>query len=234
MTTSGEQDPGTATLAAPATPELPEGMVIVRQSEHDALQGDLRRTRKENATLKQADTDRQQKERTDAHAAAGDFDKAMGEERTARNAAESRASKAELGDAITDVLLTRSYTGEQARAIRQLVDRGAVEKDASGVPIAESVTAAVDAVVAQYPNLFSNTAPPPPDVPAQRAPRRPGPATPAPGAMDGKPEGYISQEDYANTPQVVRFTADFKKRVELSEPYWEKHIHRSDLQSDPS
>ncbi len=207
---------------------------MVRQSEHDAVQGDLRRIRKENATLKQADTDRQRNERTDAAKATGDFDTALGEERSATAAANARASKAELGDAITDVLLTRSYTGEQARAIRQLVDRESVEMDTNGEPVAASVTAAVDAVVTQYPNLFDNTAPPPPDTPAQRAPRRPGPATPAPGVMDGKPEGFISQEEYSNTPQAIRFTADFRKRVELSEPFWEKHINRSDLQQDAS
>lgn len=233
MTTSGEQQPPTPEV--PAAPQVPEGMVMVRQSEHDAVQGDLRRTRKENATLKQADTERQRKETQDAAVAAGRFDEALGAERSARTTAESRASKAELGDAITDVLLSRSYTGEQASAIKQLVNRDAVELDSNGEPVPASVAVAVDSVVARFPNLFDTTAPPPPppDVPG-RTPRRPGPATPAPDAQDGKPEGFISQEEYAATPQAVRFTEAFQARVKLSEPFWPKFIRQSDLHSDPS
>lgn len=216
-----------------AAPAVPEGFVLVKQTDHDSVQGDLRRTRKELATRKDADTARESKDRVDAAKAVGDFDTALGEERNITRAANARASKAELGDAIVDVLLSREYTGEQATAIKQLVDRDAVELDSNGVPVPASVAAAVDSVVERFPNLFN---PVKPEVPAAdaKAPRRPGPATPPPGSEGVKPEGFVSQEEYANTPRMVRYTDAFRARVALSEPFWEKHIHRSDLQQDAS
>lgn len=216
-----------------AQPAVPAGMVMVKQSEHDAVQGDLRRIRKENVTLKQADTDRVAQEQQDAAVAAGKFDEALGVERGGRKAAETRASKAELGDAITDVLLARSFTGEQAVAIKSLVDRTTVELDSTGEPVATSVAAAVDAVVERFPNLFTVEKPADPETPAARTPRMPGPATPPPsGAEAGKPEGYISPEEYTRTPLETRYTPEFRKRAELSEAFWPKTMNRADLQQD--
>lgn len=230
MTTSGEHKPATPP-ATPATPEVPEGFVMVSQKEHDATQGDLRRTRKELTTRKDADEARERKEQQDAAAAAGDFDKALGVERTATAVANARASKAELGDAITDVLLMRSYTGEQATAIKQLVDRDAVEVDSNGQPVAASVVAAVDSVVERFPNLFNPAAPEPP---APRTPRTAGPATPSAEQQSGLPEGYVSPEEYERTPLDTRYSDAFRARVAISEPFWPKHIYRKDLQQDAS
>lgn len=233
MTTSGEAVPATSTPAAPATPELPEGMVMVSQKEHDAIQGDLRRTRTELKAKKDAEEDRERKERQDASVAAGKFDEALGEEREARKKADRRAEKALLGDAITDVLLSRNYTGEQATALKQLVDRDQVELDSDGAPMAASVAAAVDSVVERFPNLFDVKAPNADD-PPPRTPRRTGPATPPPENQGGKPEGYVSPEEYAATPMAVRYTDEFRKRAEMSQAFWPKNINRSDLQQDAS
>ena len=226
MTVSGE-------VEQPAAPAVPEGFVLVKQTEHDAAQGDLRRTRKELATRKEADEARERQDRADAAKAAGDFDTALGEERSITATANARASKAELGDAIVDVLLSREYTGEQATAIKQLVDRESVELDSNGVPVPFSVTEAVDSVVKRFPNLFN---PEKPAAPATdtRAPRRAGPATPPPESEGAKPEGFISQEEYTNTPRAIRYTDAFRARVAISEPFWPKHIHQADLHQDPS
>jgi hypothetical protein len=230
MSVSGEVA-APPTVQVPAQPELPEGFVAVKQTDHDAQAGDLRRIRKENAALKQAKEDRDLADQAEAAKAAGDFDTALGVERDARKAADKRTSKALLGDAITDVLLARNYTGEQATAIKRMVDRDTVELS-GGEPVAASVTAAVDAVVEQFPNLFNTEAPTPEN--AERPARRAGPATPPPGAQDGKPEGYVSPEEYQATPMATRYTDAFRARVEVSRPFWPKVIHRADLQQDTS
>ncbi len=228
MPVSGEVEASPA--QAPTQSELPEGFVAVKQVDHDAQAGDLRRIRKENVALKQAKEDRDLADQAEAAKAAGDFDTALGAERDARKAADKRASKALLGDAITDVLLARNYTGEQATAIKRMVDRDTVELDGSGEPVAASVTAAVDSVVEQFPNMFNTEAPTDTPKPARRA----GPATPPPGAQDGKPEGYVSPEEYQATPMATRYTDAFRARVEVSRPFWPKVIHRADLQQDTS
>lgn len=238
MTTSGidteaaEKPPRKPeTPATPEGSEVPEGFVLVPRKEHDAIQGDLRRTRKRLKDIEDEQEEKERRERVEAATAAGKFDEAVGMERQAREAAQRRADRAVIGSAITDYLLTHDFTGEQARAIKQLVDRDAIQMD-DGEPVEDSVGAAVKAVLDRFPNLFKQREEEPtqPSKPGRRA----GPATPPQDHRGGKPADYVSPEEYSETPIDVRYSPEFRERVKRSEAFWPKVIRRSDLQQDAS
>ncbi len=129
------------------------------------------------------------------------------DERAARELAEQRAATAERASALSDAISAKGPTGERAQLARRLVDQ-----------TAEDLPAAVDAVIAGLPRMFATE----PSPPAPRAVRRPGPSTPpALGlARTMLPSGYVDPQTFMETPAHIRHTAEFRRRVEVSRPYW--------------
>src|SRR5262249_5668842 len=146
--------------------------------------------------------------------AAGDFDRGVREARERAEAAERKLQERDRKDAVRDEIDRRGFTGSKARMLMQLV----------GPKLSETgfePGAALDAIVADYPDAFGPRDPQPPTPPAEEpAPiRRRGPAPAQPPS--GSPfEGYISPDDYQRAPQAVRLTPKFRERVEQSRPYW--------------
>lgn len=240
MSVSGQESKGKATerREAPSTPaqpefQVPEGMVLLDKATHDAQGGELRRVKRELQQRKDADEDRERQEREKAAREAGDFERLSEIEVEKRQALEARVRRAELGEALRDEIAGRGYSGEKAAAIKRLVDPNTVQYDNEGVPIGASVMAAVDRVVATYPNMFGEAA----EVermaqPAQpRTPAR-GPSTP-PAEAPKLPSDFLSQEEYSNTPWEIRRTPEFQERAKRSEHFWPKVVHRSTFQQAP-
>lgn len=211
------QDPPTP----PSRDALPPGHLVLSEAEHNRLQAELRQANKRLAQIEEQRLARERDEKIEQERAAGRYDAAMAEERAARQKAEERAARLEKAQQLRDIITDRGLAGEKAAALRRLVDLEA-----------EDIAAEVDATLAAFPNLFgaADPTPPPADpaAPPARAARRSGPTTPpAIGVQAGHkklPEGFVTPEEYLDTPLATRYGPEFQKRVEASKPHWPKKI----------
>ncbi len=230
MPVSGQSDPEAQPNAAPVTPVEPaaaaaavdDGTLVVDRSEHNRVQAENRKLRKDADKAKAVEEQRLHDEKQDTLKAAGKFDEALKSERDRSAGLELRLERQGAASALSDEISAQGFSGEQAAAIKRLANLSAVEF-ADGDPVQSSVAAAVQSVVQQFPSMFAAAAEPEPTVDgeAPRTQRRAGPAAPVAAANGAqKPAGYISREDYANTHARVRLTPEFQARVALSEPYW--------------
>lgn len=223
MAVSGEVAPQ-AEPQAPAAPapSLPEGAVVLDKKEHDRLQAELRRAQKAVSDREAADAQREADERAAAAKAAGDFDSALAAEREEKAALQRQLADRDKRDAVRDEIAKRQLTGSKAQLVTKLAALDAVTETDTGLLDA---SAAVQAVIDDYPDLLGAPAEPEP----QPDPiRRNGPAPPAPKGQ-APFEGYIAEEEYGRVPQEIRLTPEFQKRVALSRPYWSKTFLASDL-----
>ncbi len=214
--------PSNTTPAAPATAVLPEGHVAVSASEHNKLQAENRRLKKADADRTAAAEEAETTRLQDAAKAAGDFDEALRLERERTAKADARANALAINDNLRDAIMSAGYAGEQAAALKGLVNINAITLDANGAPAPGAVEAAVEAITTQYPAMFAKEAAPvTPAGEATAVPEARRAVAPATPVGDGNAQGgYISQEEYVNTPSAVRLTPEFQKRVEDSKHRW--------------
>jgi len=147
--------------------------------------------------------------------------------RREREEADSQALRAQLAerdrrDTLRDEIAARGLTPSQSKLVLRLADLADPGFNAPS---------AVDAIVADYADVFAPTTPtPPPPAPSFEQPgmRRAGPAPTS--TQKGVPfPGFISPEEYGTFPQAVRLDPKFRERVEASRPYWPKTFRASDF-----
>lgn len=220
------ETPKREVVPVPAALQPTDPGITMTKAEYDNLQAEARRGKKAQRDAEKAADDR----RSADLAAAGQTDQLLGEARQAREAADARADLAEMqlqsftkADAIAASAAARGFTGEQLVAIKRLANVSSVELDATGQPNVVQVTAAVDSVIAQFPNTFG------PQTPGTPAPAADPAAAAQPAAVPGSPPesaahpaGYVSPEEYERTPWEVRYSAEFQERVTKSEPFWKR------------
>jgi hypothetical protein len=224
MTTSGQQANDDVTMT---------------KKEHDELQGRLRK-------MEQADRDRKAK---DARATADAEKKELEDRLKAAESAgigkelreaegENETLKAKLQKVLTDNAIRdaaggREWTKSAQRAAVQMVDSSTLERDAEGVPTGDSIKTALDGLVDEYPDIYTATGGQSGDGDKGGKGKQKTVQTPAnPGTGregQGKFKGYISQEEYMETPFDVRQTSDFRQRLEKSRPYWPTEFNHKDL-----
>lgn len=224
---------------APATPPTPPATppadtVTIDRSEHDRIQAENRRLKKAAKDREEQEAQAKAQREADAARAAGDFDKALGIERAEKERLQGLLQQRNARDAVVAEAAARGLNAEQARALARLTETSGIETDDLGEVRADQVATAVEATLQAYPNMFkAGPATPPSDDGKGGKPRRQaGPATPT-GDGGGKPEGYVSPEEYTATPQEVRHTAEFQARVARSRPYWPKVVPANSFASDP-
>lgn len=211
--------------------------VTITRAEHARLQHDARKARKEAERLKAATEDAERKRQQDELSAQGKHQEAVQLAEQARAKAEAKAAQAAVRAAVMEEVVARGFTGGRAKALRKMVDLGTVQVT-DGDPLEASVKLAVDAAMAEAPELFgvadedgggeepstTSTAPAP-----KAKPRRPtSPSTPVPS---GPPfDGFLSQEEYTRTPQVIRLAKEFQARAKKSAPFWPEKVPVSTFQ----
>lgn len=121
---------------------------------------------------------------------------------------------AECAARLAEAIASRGLRGDRAVALRKLIaDPG------------DDIETAIDAHLAAFPTLFAEP------TPAPRMRRGLGPTTPPvhSGALARRPAGFVSREEYVATDHTTRMTPEFRKRVEVSKPYWPKAVSVSEL-----
>ncbi len=236
MALSGTEMPApVAPVAQPVAPFAPPaGYSLVSDAEHN-------RVNAENRTLNAAaqkriddDAAAEATRQTEAAAARGDFDTALSVEQGRTTEANARADRLAASNTVRDEIAAQGFSGEQARALNDLVNLDAITIT-NGAAERGSVTQAVTGVVGQYPAMFKLASGTEPVVdPAQPAPsvRAAAPAVPVTqGQHPGV--GYMSPEEYMATPQNVRLhDPEFAKRVAASRHKWPTEVSATSFAQD--
>jgi hypothetical protein len=234
MPVSGENTtPPATTPASPAeAPASPAEAPAPRQSEgdtialskrqHDQLFGENRTLKEKLRKVEEAEAKRER----DKLAAEGRYEDAVRVADEAREAAELRATNLAREAAVRDAALRRGWTPDQVTAAVDLAALDSVQLGEDGRAVDATVETALDALAGKYASIFTTPAP------GGDAGARPSEPAPTPGPTNppaaGAPfSGYVSPEEYVRTPQNIRMSADFQKRVHLSKPHWPQKV-RSD------
>jgi len=192
-----------------------EENVTLSKAEHDRLQAENRRLKKERADLEAADKERENAAAAARAIEAGRFDEALGVERAEKARLLRELQTRDAREAVRAEVASLGVTPEMVAACCDLVKLDAISPDDPS-----TVKAAVDAAKAAYPAIFA-------DSPAPRR-RANSPAVPPEGQPnDGKPSGYVSPEEYMNTAHSVRVSREFSQRVENSKPFWPTKVPRT-------
>jgi hypothetical protein len=225
MTTSGVQPTNTpAPTPAPAPNSgVPAGHVAISEADHNRMNAELRRLKKEAADREAADAAAQTQAEREAAEARGAYDAALAAEQAARVAAEAKAAELATRESLRTEVSNRGFGGEQANALINLIDASDVSPDGGA-------TAAIEAVVAKYPALFAKPTPPAPGTTPQ-----PGTRPQLPPATDGVTygaghetvDGFVTMAEYLRTPMAERLSPTFQERVAKSEPYWPSEVPAS-------
>lgn len=210
--TKGSQEPK-------GSQEQPEA-IKVDPGEWNRLNAQLRKLQADARKREREAEERAHREEQERLKAAGEFEQAVERERQRAKKMERQLRERNVRDAVLESAAAQGFSAEQARALARLTSMGSIELDDLGEPRPDQVDAAVEATMAQFPNLFKSGGEPGGESePKPRRRRQSGPATPV--RETGAPfEGYVSPEEYANTPRDVRMSAEFRERVAKSEPHW--------------
>lgn len=231
---SGAPAPSPDPSPAPAPDPTPAPAPLnVDPAEWNRIQAENRRLKK--AAKDREETDARKKAEEDAAAAkaAGDFDRALGVKDDENERLRQQLQQRDARDAVVAEAAARGLNAEQGRALARLTDIAGVETDDLGEVRADQVASAVDATLQAYPNMFQ--AAPAPGTPGDPPPARPrrGTVPGTPPREPAKPEGFVTMEEYIATPQEVRLSPEFQKRVQKSRPYWPKIVPAKSFASDP-
>lgn len=116
-------------------------------------------------------------------------------------------------EAVDSVLLSKSGLPDKVQnAARLLMKHDAEDRDAE-----------LKRVIAEY--GFA------PAAPVKRMVRSPGPTTP-PANTKAAPSGFMSMQEYLETPREQRLSPEFQKRVEKARKFWPKQIRASSFATD--
>jgi hypothetical protein len=221
--TESEPTPAPKTVVEPAAVTLPAGHVAVSEQDNNNTQAELRRLRKASKDREDADAEAEAAAKQEAAKAVGDFDTALGVEQGRTAAANAKLAEFEVRDQLRDEISAAGYSGEQAKALKKMVDVSAVQL-VDGVPVDGAVAQAIKSVTEQFPALFKLDAGDETTTPAARRTA----AAPSTPISDGERNGeYLSQEEYATTPWAERQTEEFQARVKRSEHRWPKVVNAS-------
>lgn len=229
MTTSGATppNPNTPPATPPATPPgVPAGHVAISEAEHNRMNAELRKLKKDAGDREAADAAAATTAEREAAEARGAYDAALAAEQTARAAAEAKLAEVSVGEALMTEVTRLGFAGEQAAALLNLTDK-------SGITPEAGASEAIAAAVAKYPALFKQS----PQTPAvqtihQNQAPPPGPASTQYSQGHEGVEGFVTMEEYLRTPQPERLTDAFQARVEKSRPYWPSEVPASSFAQD--
>jgi hypothetical protein len=215
-----------------------EKKVTLTEAEHNALQARLRKA-------EQAERDRKAK----SQKAAAEAEKAALEDKlkkaeeaglgqdlraseTERDALKARLDKVLTDNAIRDAAADRNWNLSQQRAASKMLDISKLERDEEGTPTPESVKEVLDNLVEEYPDIYTvGDQTPSGDKPSgKKAVHTPSNPTDLAEKGGVKFEGYISPDEYLETPFLQRQTPEFRARLEKSRQYWPDTFNPKDLQ----
>lgn len=222
--------------AAPAAPAVPAGHMVISDAEHNRLNAENRRLAAAATARTEADAAAETQRQQDAAVARGDFDSALSKEQERTTAANQRADRLATTDAVRDEIAVQGFGGEQARALKDLVNLGAITIT-NGAAEPASLKQAVSNVVGQYPAMFKLASGTEPGTPAAAVPTPRSAAAPAVPVVQGQPVGvgYMTPEEYMATPQAVRISdPEFAKRVEASRHRWPTEVPATTFAQDGS
>lgn len=227
MTTSGTVTPTPKPQASDTPgPGLPAGHVMISEAEHNRMNAELRRLKKEAETRATADAEAQSKAEREAAEARGAYDTQLAKEQAARKAAEDRANEIVRSNALLTEVTRRGYTGEQATALMKLTDSDGVTLDGTGAD------AAVDAAIKKYPALFTQQQASTPSPGQRQAPSQLPPSSTQYAKGFETIDGFLTMEEYVRTPRAERLTDAFQERVRKSEPFWPSEVPASSFSTD--
>lgn len=218
---AAEGDPGSSD-PKPKKGDEP-AVVSLSKEEHDAQNAELRILRKEKRDRETAKADAAREKAQKAAAEAGDYEKGIELERAEKIAAQDRARRAELKLALSEAGEAREWTATQRKLATKLIDFDSLEFSDAGEPLPESLSDTLDAIAVEYPEAFGAVKAGDPKDPADPEPKRTARKTPGtlPKDQRGAPvEGYITPEEYADTPPAIRHSEAFQKRVAISRDHW--------------
>lgn len=211
MADEPEQQEPTPEVEEQQEPSEEQQGVTLTPKEFREQQARIRRAEKRARELEEREAQREaDRQREDAERK-GNYDEALKAERKQREQLEARLRRASVGEALREEVAARKLSGDQARVLTRLVDRDAIEFDDDGEPLGDSVSAQLDQVMADYPDLFGKEQPPQEGEGPKPRRRVQTPAAPPQGAK--RFEGYVSPEEYAETPLAERRSPEFQKRV---------------------
>jgi hypothetical protein len=233
-----------AELAAKAKAEAgnEDETVTLTKAEHDALQARARILEKQERDAKAAEAAKKAaaekkalEDRLKAAEEAGQG-KALREAEEEKAALQARLDAVLTGNAVRDAASARKWSASQQRAAAKLGNVDALEKDPdTGIPTDESLEQMLDSLAEDYPDIFTGEAKS--DAGKKAFEKKKAVKTPAQPAIieeasTVKFDGYISPEEYLNTPFEQRQTNDFRKRLEQSRAFWADTFDHKQLASD--
>jgi hypothetical protein len=210
--------------------------ITMTKAEHDKLTARVRlaektekdgkaKTAKAKADAENADLAKRLKAAEDAG-----IGKELRETETERDGLKARLSKVLTDNAIKDAAGSRKWSVSAQRAAAKMLDPSALERDDEGVPTVDSVKTALDGLEGEYPDIYVSTGLP---GDGDKGGKKKAVQTPAnPGATvehGAKFQGFISEQEYVDTPFEVRNTQEFRERLDKSRQYWPGEFNHREL-----
>ena len=210
--------------------------VTMTKTEHDELQGRLRlaekteRDRKAKAAKAKADAENAELAKRLKAAEDAGIGKELRETETERDGLQTRLSKVLMDNAIRDAAGSRKWSTSAQRTAVKMVDSSTLERDAEGVPTTDSIKAALDGLEGEFPDIYVDAGQTGDTNKGGKKKAVQTPANPADSAgQKATFEGFISQEEYMDTPFDVRNSPEFRKRLEKSRAHWPTDFNHKDL-----
>jgi len=213
----------------------PEKKVTLTEAEHNALQARLRkaeqaeRDRKSAAQKAAADAEKAELEEKLKKAEEAGLGQDLRQSEQEREALKGKLEKVQTDNSIRDAAAVRDWSLSAQRAASKMLDISKLERDAEGAPTPDSVKEALDALETEYPDIYTAGGQSP-SGDGKRAVNTPS----TPAALEDKGgakfDGYISPDEYLDTPFLARQTAEFRERLEKSRQFWPDTFDPKDLQ----
>ena len=210
--------------------------ITLTKAEHDALQARVRLADKTDKDMKaKAATAKAEAERKLAEdrlkvAQDAGIGKELREAETARDEAQTKLRGVLTDNAIRDAAGSREWSASAQRTAAKMVDSSSLERDDEGVPTADSLKTALDGLEGEYPDIYVNAGAPGDGDKGGKKKVVQTPANPnASTKQAAKFDGFISEQEFVDTPFDVRNTPEFRARLDKSRQYWPNEFNHKDL-----
>jgi hypothetical protein len=222
-------------MPEPVSGQQANDNVTMTKAEHDELQGRLRKAdsaekdRKTKAAKAKAEADKKATdERLKAAQDAG-IGKELRDAEAARDESEAKLKKVLTDNAIRDAAGTREWSKSAQRAAVQMVDSSLLERDDDGAPTADSLTTALDGLATEYPDIYVSTGQTGDGEKGGKKKAVHTPANPGTGNQKAHFDGFITPQEFMDTPFEARQTQDFRTRLDRSRQYWDTEFNHKEL-----
>lgn len=209
--------------------------ITMTKKEHDELQAKVRladktdKDTKAKAKLAKADADRKTAEERLKAAQDAGIGKELRESEAARDTAQGKLQRVLTDNAIRDAAGSREWSASAQRSAAKMVDSSSLERDDEGVPTADSVKTALDGLEGEYPDIYVSGGL---SDDGDKGGKKKAVTTPAnPSTKDKTPhfDGFISQQEFVDTPFEARQTPEFRERLDRSMKVWPDTFNHKDL-----